>query len=92
MWRPEEFQPSRGWGEFMSETITIRVREELARCLRKKAAEQNTSVSKLVGRMLENQLRLTDEYRRAYRQWKRITAVEVDATRRLSRDEAHARG
>ena len=75
----------------MLRNITITVSEEAARWARKKAAEENTSVSKLVGRMLENQMRQGDEYWRAYRQWKRIGAVEVDATRRLSREEAHAR-
>jgi hypothetical protein len=71
---------------------TIAANEEAARRARKKAAEQNTSVSKLVGRMLENQMRLSHEYGRAYGQWKRIAAIEVDATLRLSREEAHARG
>jgi hypothetical protein len=42
--------------------ITITVSEEAARWARKKAAEENTSVSKLVGRMLEDQMRRTDEY------------------------------
>ena len=42
--------------------MTITVREEVALWARKKAAEENTSVSRLVGRMLEGQMRLTDEY------------------------------
>jgi hypothetical protein len=71
--------------------ITITVNEEAAAWARKRAAEENTSVSKLVGRMLENQMRASDEYWRAYRQWKRIGALDVDAARRLSRKQAHAR-
>jgi hypothetical protein len=71
--------------------ITITVNEEAAAWARKRAAEENTSVSKLVGRMLENQMRASDEYWRAYRQWKRIGALDVDAARRLSREQAHAR-
>ncbi len=45
--------------------MTITVSEEVARWARKKAAEENTPVSKLVGGMLENQMRASDEYWRA---------------------------
>jgi hypothetical protein len=72
--------------------ITITVDEEVARWARRKAAEESTSVSRLVGRILENQMRMTDEYWRAYARWKRIGSIAgIDAARRLSRDEAHAR-
>jgi hypothetical protein len=72
--------------------ITITVSEEAARWARRKAAEENTSVSKLVGRMLENQMRLTDEYWRAFNRWKKIGSMKgIDAARRLSREEAHER-
>jgi hypothetical protein len=71
--------------------VTITVSEEAAAWARKKAAEENTSVSKLVGRMLESQMRMGDEYKRAYRRWKKIQNLPVDAANRLSRDEAHER-
>jgi hypothetical protein len=72
--------------------ITITVSEEAARWARRKAAEENTSVSRLVGQMLENQMRLTDEYWRAHQRWKKIGAIPgIDAADRLSREEAHAR-
>lgn len=71
--------------------VTITLSDEAARWARRKAAEENTSVSRLVGRMLEDQMRLSDDYWRAYRQWKRIRSIDVDAAGRLSRDEAHAR-
>jgi hypothetical protein len=71
--------------------VTITVSEEAAAWARKKAAEENTSVSKLVGRMLESQMRMGDEYQRAYRRWKKIRNLPVDAANRLSRDEAHQR-
>jgi len=72
--------------------ITINVSEEAALWARKKAAEENTSVSKLVGRMLENQMRMTDEYWRAFARWKKIGGIKgVDAAHRLSREEAHER-
>lgn len=71
--------------------VTITLSEEAARWARKKAAEENTSVSRLVGRILEDQMRLSDDYWRAYRQWKKIRHLDVDAARRLSREQAHAR-
>jgi hypothetical protein len=72
--------------------MTITVREEVARWARRKAAEENTSVSKLVGRMLENQMRVSDEYWRAYHRWKKIAGIKgIDAAHRLSRQQAHAR-
>jgi hypothetical protein len=49
--------------------ITITVSEEAARWAGKKADEENSSVSKLVGRMLEDQMRRTDEYWAAYKKW-----------------------
>ena len=74
----------------MLKNMTITVSEELSRWARKKAAEENSSVSRLVGQMLENEMRMSGEYRRAYRRWKRIQSVPLDAAR-LSRQEAHAR-
>jgi hypothetical protein len=42
--------------------------------------------------MLESQMRMGDEYRRAHRRWKKIHNLPVDAAaNRLSRDETHER-
>jgi len=72
--------------------ITITVSEEAARWARRKAADENTSVSKLVGRMLEDQMRLTDEYWAAFEKWKKIKPIPgIDAAHRMTRDEAHER-
>jgi len=72
--------------------ITITVPPDVALWARKKAAEENTSVSRLVSRMLEEKMRLTDEYWRAYRRWKKIPSLPgIDAAHRLSREEAHER-
>jgi hypothetical protein len=72
--------------------MTITVSEEVARWARKKAAEENTSVSRLVGQMLENQMHRSDSYWRAYRQWKKIKSIPgIDAANRLSREEPHER-
>jgi hypothetical protein len=72
--------------------MTITVSEEAARWARKKAAEENTSVSRLVGKMLEDQMRRTDEYWKAYEKWKKIKPISgLDAAHRLTREEANAR-
>lgn len=78
--------------DFVLKRITITVSEEAARWARKKAAEENTSVSKLVGRMLEDQMRGNDDYWRAYEQWKKLKPIPgLDASHRLTREEANER-
>jgi hypothetical protein len=72
--------------------MTITVSEDVAKWARRKAAEENTSVSRLVGEMLERQMRMSDEYWRSFAEWQSIAPVEgFDASQRLSRDEAHGR-
>jgi hypothetical protein len=78
--------------DFVLRNITITVSEEAARWARRKAAEEDTSVSKLVGRMLEDQMRRTDEYRAAYESWRKLKPIRgVRAAERMTREEAHAR-
>jgi hypothetical protein len=49
-------------------------------------------ISRLVGRMAENRMRMSDEYWRAYRKWKKIPGIKgIDASHRLSREQAHVR-
>jgi len=75
--------------------MTITVSEEAAHWARKQAAEENTSVSKLVGRMLEDRMRRTDDYWKAYEKWKKIKPIPgLDAAKRMSRQELYdtARG
>jgi hypothetical protein len=73
--------------------ITIKISDEAALWARRKAAEENTSVSKLVGEMLERQMRLTDDYWRAFERWKsRRTMALESAAERMSREQAHERG
>ena len=72
--------------------ITITVPEEVARWARRKAADENTSVSRLVGQMLERELRQSDAYWKAFEDWKTLEPVAgLDASRRLTRDEVHER-
>lgn len=76
----------------MLKNVTITLTEEVALWARRKAAEENTSVSKLVGQMLEEQMRRSDEYWKAYETWKKIKPIKgVDASQRWSRAETHER-
>ena len=73
--------------------MTITVTEEVARWARRKAADENTSVSKLVGRMLEDEMRRNDDYWKAYETVKKIKPIKgLDASKRLRRDELYTRG
>lgn len=73
--------------------VTITISEETALWARKRAAEQNTSVSKLVGRLLEDQMRRSDEYWRGLAEWRELQPIAgVDASNRMSREETHRRG
>jgi hypothetical protein len=50
----------------MPRKTTTAVREDVARWARRKKADENTSVSKLVRRMLEDRMRQPSEYRRLF--------------------------
>jgi len=77
---------------FVPKNITIRIPDETALWARRKAAEENTSVSRLVSEMLEQQMRLTDEYWRAFDRWRSNPPLaQRSAGERGSREEVHAR-
>lgn len=79
--------------EFVLKNVTITLSEEAAHWARTKAAEQNLSVSKLVGRMIEDQMRLNDEYWRGLAEWRELKPVAgASAAVRMSREDSHRRG
>jgi hypothetical protein len=76
--------------------VTITLDPEVAHWARRKAADENTSVSKLVSRLLEKEMRASDSYWRAYEEWKRLpdnlgAPEPIDASKRMTRDEVHER-
>ena len=72
--------------------VTIKLSDEAALWARRKAAEENTSVSRLVGEMLERQMRLSDEYWKAFDDWRSNRPVASGAAaERLSREQVHER-
>ncbi len=78
--------------EIVPKNITIKLADETALWARRKAAEENTSVSKLVSQMLEREMRLNDDYWRAYERWKSRRVIGgTGAAQRMSREEVHER-
>jgi hypothetical protein len=78
--------------EPVPKNITIKISDEAALWARRKAAEENSSVSRLVGDMLERQMRLTDEYWQAFEHWKsNHPLAKAPAADRMGREEVHER-
>ena len=77
---------------FVARNVTIRISDQAALWARRKAAEENTSVSRLVGEMLERQMRLTDDYWQAFEHWKANRPLAgSSAAQRMCREEVHER-
>jgi hypothetical protein len=76
----------------VARNVTIKISDETALWARRKAAEENTSLSRLVGEMLERQMRLTDDYWRAFEHWKTNRPLAASgATQRMTREQVHER-
>jgi Family of unknown function (DUF6364) len=73
--------------------ITITVDEEVARWARVWAAQQNTSVSRLVGELLRQRMLEEDDYERAMRRYSRRKPGELKGSSGSypKRHELHAR-
>jgi hypothetical protein len=75
--------------------VTITVEEEILRWAKRKAADEDTSVSKLVARLLEREMKRPDirtpEYMAAFERWKKLKPIPGVAADRLSREELHER-
>lgn len=76
--------------------VTITLDPEVARWARRKAADEDISVSKYIARLLETEMRQTDAYWRAYEEWKKLpddlgAPEPIDASKRMTRDEVHER-
>ena len=76
----------------MPQRITITLDSKVLSWARRKAADENTSVSKLIGQLFEKEG--AQAYWRAYEEWKRLDrdlGGSIDASQRFARDEAHER-
>ena len=78
----------------MLKNVTITLDPEVARWARRQAADKDISVSKYIARLLEKEMRASDSYWRAYEEWKRLPrdlGANIDASKRMTREEAHER-
>ncbi|MGP0076557.1 MAG: hypothetical protein ACLPWF_31975 [Bryobacteraceae bacterium] len=76
----------------MPQRITIGLDPKVLLWARRRATDEGTSLSKLIGRLLAKEG--ADAYWRAYDEWKRLSdnlGASIDASQRFTRDEAHER-
>ena len=71
--------------------LTITAEEEVLRWARVKAAEENTSVARLVGNLLKERMRSERGYRAAQRRFLSVRPRILGSGRYPSRDELHDR-
>jgi hypothetical protein len=73
--------------------VTITLDERTAAWARVHAAKHNTSVSRMVGEMLQQRMRESHEYDEAMRRFlaKKPLRLKREGTRYETRDELHAR-
>ena len=72
--------------------VTITADEKVLKWARHEAAEKGISVSKLVGQILEEQMRQKDDYWQAFERWKKIKPFLKGPIQKIDRDELHERG
>jgi len=78
--------------DLVLETITIAFDPEVASWARQRAVDGESSVSELISRLVEKEMRAA--YWRAYEEWKALSCDiggSIDASKRFTRDEAHER-
>lgn len=78
--------------EFVSKKVTVTMPEDLALWARRKAADENCSVSKLLCKLVEKERRLGDSSKLALTEWKVRTPLGIDAGERMMREESYERG
>jgi len=71
--------------------VTITLEEEVARWARIKAAERDTSVSRLVGEMLKQHMTDEKQYDTALRRYLSRRAAPISSRRYPRRDDLHER-
>jgi hypothetical protein len=73
--------------------VTITLSEHAALWAQRRAAEENISVPELVCRIIEDQMRFSDEYASGLSEWRRLKPVAgASGCTRMTREETHDRG
>jgi hypothetical protein len=73
------------------QNMTITVEDEVARWARIRAAEENTSVSRLVGDLLRQQMRQRQRFERARRQFGALRSGVISSGPYPGREALHER-
>jgi len=71
--------------------VTITLDEDVARWARVKAAEENSSVSRLVGELLRDLMRRHQRFDRARREFKRLSSAVISSGPYPRREDLHDR-
>ncbi|MBE0658699.1 MAG: hypothetical protein IH602_13485 [Bryobacteraceae bacterium] len=73
--------------------VTITLSEHAALWAQRRAAGESISVSKLVGRIIDKQMRLSDGYGLGLSEWQKLKPVAgASGCARMTREETHERG
>ena len=81
----------------MTKNVTITLDEDDLSWARVEAAKKNLSLSRFVGAIVEEHRRSDARYWQAFEHWKDLEAdirnsgQQIDATQRMTREEAHER-
>jgi hypothetical protein len=73
------------------QNMTITVDDEVAKWARIRAAEENTSVSRLVGDLLRDQMRQRQRFEQARRQFRALRSGVISNAPCPTREELHDR-
>ena len=71
--------------------VTITLEDEVARWARIKAAEENSSVSRMVGDLLRRQMQQHERFDRARREFQRIGTAVISSGPYPRREDLHDR-
>jgi hypothetical protein len=74
-----------------AQNMTITVDEDVARWARIRAAEENTSVSRLVGDLLRDHMRQRQRFEQARRQFQALRSRVISSAPYPTREELHDR-
>lgn len=76
----------------MGKKVTIKLSDESALWVGRQAAGRNISVSKPLEGLIEEQMRHSDEYWKAFKEWQSLEPVSgADAVNRAGRNDVHER-
>ena len=74
----------------MVRKVTVCLNDQLAHWANRRAADEDLTISESIARLLDRERRSSDSYGQAYEEWKKLD-FRLDASKRMTRNEAHER-